>query len=346
MKVLVTGAGAVLGQGIIKCLRMAAGPYEIVAADPDPRAVGLYWADKAYLIPMAKDPDYLARVQEVLALERPDALLIGTDVELCKFAENRAELEATYQVKVIVSPPDVIKIADDKWLTYQFLRRNGFPYPQSALPDQIGDLLQTCGFPLIVKPRVSARSVGVHLVHNERELDRALTEVSKPIVQEAVATSQDEYTSGVVLGDGCVQAVVTMRRDLRDGNTYRAYVEPDSTYDGLLARIADTLSGVGPLNFQFRVAQGVPKIFEINARFSGTTPFRAYAGFNEVDAIVRHAVYGDPITRPKLAPVIVLRYLNEMVVTARELHEMSKNSQQITGEIKGDSAAARADNGF
>jgi Fur family ferric uptake transcriptional regulator len=88
------------------------------------------------------------------------------------------------------------------------------------------------------------------------------------------------------------------------------------------------------------------KIFEINARFSGTTPFRAYAGFNEVDAIVRHAVYGDPITRLKLEPVIVLRYLNEMVVTARELHEMSKNSQQITGEIKGDSTAARADNGF
>lgn len=325
MKVFVTGAGALLGQGIIKSLRMAKQPYEIIAADPDPRAVGLYWADKAYLIPLAVAPDYLAKVLEILSKEKPDVLLVGTDVELLIFAEHQAEIESTYQVKVIVSPPHVIKIADDKWLTYQFLRQHGFPYPQSALPEQIEEFLEVCDFPLIVKPRVGARSAGVHLIHGEQELRQALAQVVNPVIQEAVASSQNEYTSGIVVWDGRSQAVVTMRRDLRDGNTYRAYVEPDSRFDKLLGEIAETLGGVGPLNFQFRVDNGLPKIFEINARFSGTTPFRAYAGFNEVDVIVRHVLSGEPILQPCLEPVVVLRYLDEIITTQAQLAEFSRS---------------------
>jgi carbamoyl-phosphate synthase large subunit len=221
----------------------------------------------------------------------------------------------------------VIKIADDKWLTYQFLRQHRFPYPQSALPEQVEDLLRTCDFPFIVKPRIGARSAGVNLVHNEQELSQALAQVPNPVVQEAVASSRDEYTSGILVADGRAQAIVTMRRDLRDGNTYRAYVEPDSTFDPLLSEVAETLGGSGPLNFQFRVAQGVPKIFEINARFSGTTPFRAYAGFNEVDMLVQHVVNGEPILQPTLEPVVVLRYLDEMVITRSQLAALTQDGR-------------------
>jgi carbamoyl-phosphate synthase large subunit len=314
MRVLVTGAGALLGQGIIKALRLASTPYEIIAADPDSRAVGLYWADQAHLIPFASAPDYLDRVGVLIGREQPVAVLVGTDVELPLFAAHKAEIESAYQTRVIVSAPEVIRIADDKWLTAQFLASNGFPHPRSALPDNRTDLLQHCDFPLIVKPRCGARSVGVHLVHSEAELALAVQAVNNPVIQEYVATPEHEYTSGLVMTGGTVQAIVTMRRDLRDGNTYRAYVEPDPPYNDLLARIAERLAGFGPLNFQFRLDNGVPKIFEINARFSGTTPMRAYAGYNEVDHIVRHVVEGTPIPPPRLRPVVVLRYWDEIVV--------------------------------
>ncbi len=323
VKVLVTGAGALLGQGIIKSLRLAAHPYHIIAADPDPRAVGLYWADTACLIPLATAVDYLDCVTDLLAQEKPDVLLVGTDVELLVFAENKAALESEYGVKVVVSPPDVIKIADDKWLTSQFLVSNGFPHPQSALPENREQLLAQCDFPLVVKPRVGARSVGVNLVHNEQELAAALRQVENPVIQENVASAAAEYTSGVVMANGRVQAIVTMRRDLRNGNTYRAYVEPDSAYDSLLCVIAEKLGGDGPLNFQFRVADGLPKIFEINARFSGTTPFRAYAGFNEVDAVVRQVLWGEPVAATAVNPVIILRYWNEIVIDTAEMSTLT-----------------------
>lgn len=334
MKTLVTGAGALLGQGIIKSLRLAERKYHVIAADPDPRAIGLYWADGAYLIPLASDPTYLDEVRRILARERPDAVLIGTDVELATFAENKAALEAEFGTHIIVSPLPVIAIADDKWLTYKFLAEHGFPHPCSALPDELDGLLRKCDFPLVVKPRVGARSVAMSLVKNEQELSMALAMVSDPIVQECVATPDDEYTSGLIVTDNKVQAVVTMRRDLRDGNTYRAYVQSNTAYNLLLAEVAMALGGFGPLNFQFRVANNVPKIFEINARFSGTTPLRAYAGFNEVDHLLQQIVHGTPIPEPELKPVVVLRYWDEVVVDAEQLHLLTTN--QHSSQLKFD----------
>ena len=39
----------------------------------------------------------------------------------------------------------------------------------------------------------------------------------------------------------------------------------------------------GPCNFQFRLDSfGIPRVFEINARFSGTTYMRTLSGFDEV----------------------------------------------------------------
>lgn len=325
MKVLVTGAGALLGQGLIKSLRLAKTGYHIIAADPYPQAVGLYWADSAYLIPLASAPDYLEKLRQILRKERPDIVLIGTDVELLVFALNKAMLESEFNTHIIVSSPEVIRIADDKWLTYEFLKSHGFPYPRSALPDGEDDLLRDCGFPLIVKPRIGARSVGVNLVDNDEELRIALKIVHNPIIQECVATSSDEYTCGIMLADGCVKAAVTMRRELRDGNTYRAYVEPNAPFEKSLVEIATKLGGFGPLNFQFRVAQNLPKIFEINARFSGTTPLRAYAGFNEVDALIRKVVLGESISAPQLKPLTILRYWNEIVLEGGQISTLAAN---------------------
>jgi len=330
MKVLVTGAGALLGQGIIKSLLMADTEYHIIAVDPDPRAVGLYWADVAHLVPLVSEAGYIDRVFEIIEGERPDAVLIGTDVELMIFARNRSDIESVYKTKIIVSSPEIIQIADDKWLTNQFLLSNGFPFPKSALPSNIADLTRHCDFPLIVKPRSGARSVGVHRVNNEEELRIALSMVYDPIIQENISNSEQEFTSGIVMSDGCAKAVVTMRRELKDGNTYRAYVEPNSSFEKVLLAVAEKLGGMGPLNFQFRSDDGVPKIFEINARFSGTTPLRAYAGFNEVDHLIRNVVLGEEIPEPELQSVVILRYWDEILIKSDQVSTL-KGRERLCG---------------
>lgn len=322
MKVLVTGAGALLGQGIIRSLQRSALAPWIVAVDPSPLSAGLYWAQTRHLVPLAKDPRYLDRIRELLRTERPDALLVGTDTELPILAEHREALERDFPTRILVSSPRVVAIADDKYKTYQFLRDAGFDYPLTCLPGEEAALVREIGFPLIVKPRVGARSIGVRRVHDEEELARALASSDDPLViQEDVGSADEEYTASALVFDGVCRATIVMRRDLRDGNTYRAYVEPFPELNRLVRRLGEALGPLGPANFQFRLdRRGRAKVFEINGRFSGTTPLRALAGFNEVEMCLRHLLLGEPVAQPQeIAPMIILRHWAETVVRPHEL---------------------------
>jgi carbamoyl-phosphate synthase large subunit len=320
MKVMVTGAGALLGQGILRELRDSSLEPHLIGVDPSPLSAGLYWCDEAALVPMARDAAYLPRIEELLQQYRPNALLVGTDVELEKLAEERHRLEETYGVHVVVASPEVIRIADDKYVTAKFFESLDMPAPRSVLRGEEMQLVEEIGFPLVVKPRVGARSYGVHLVHDVDELHRAIESLESPVIQECVGESGAEFTAGSLTFDGVCEAAIVMRRDLRDGNTYRAFAEPMPELEAQVRRWAEALGAHGPANFQFRLdADGVPKVFEINARFSGTTALRRHAGFPEVEMVLRHLVDGAPVVQPEIQPVTILRHWSETVVRPADL---------------------------
>lgn len=318
MKVLVTGAGALLGQGILRSLLDSTLEPELVAVDPSPLSAGLYWVQRRHLIPMARDPRYLEALEAVIAKERPDAVLVGTDVELGLLAEHRADLEQRWSTRVVVSSPRVVGIADDKYLTFQFLSDHGFPAPDSCLPGDEDALIERVGFPLVVKPRVGARAIGMSVVYDREGLARALEKADRPVIQECVGTDADEYTAGTLTFDGRCDASIVMRRDLRDGNTYRAYVQDFPELNAEVRRLAEALGAFGPANFQFRLEDEKVKVFEINGRFSGTTPLRRHAGFNEVEMVLRKVLLGEEIVQPVVEPMTLLRYWTETVVRPGE----------------------------
>jgi carbamoyl-phosphate synthase large subunit len=320
MKVMVTGAGALLGQGIIRSLLKSSLQPEILAVDPSPLAPALYWVPHRALVPMAKDPKYLDVIESLLRDHRPDAVLVGTDVELELFARHREDLERRYSTWIVVSSPEVVATADDKWATFRFLRDHGFPAPASALPGDESELIAQVGFPLVVKPRVGARSVGVSVVRNRAQLARAVEGLEAPVIQECVGSDAEEYTAGTLTFDRRCDASIVMRRDLRDGNTYRAFVEPYPELNEVVRRMAVALGAHGPANFQFRLgASGQVQVFEINARFSGTTPLRMHAGFNEVEMVLRKVVKGEAIVQPPIERMTLLRYFTETVVRPDQL---------------------------
>lgn len=313
-KVLVTGAGALLGQGVLRALKLSSIPTTVIAVDPSPYAVGLYWADRSHLVPLASDPAYLDSLRGILREEQPDVVMLGTDVELRTMAQHRAELEKEFDTHILVSDPYVIEVADDKYLTASFLEERGFPYPVTVLPGDEQRLIEQVGFPLIVKPRVGARSIGVKTVRDRAELRQALAGAPDVVIQEHVGSHRDEYTTGVLHFEGQTPVSITMRRDLRDGNTYRAFVGDYAELNAMMCKVAVALACHGPVNFQFRMADGVPKIFEINARYSGTTPLRAQAGFNEVEMALAHLVHGKRLVQPEVKKVDFLRYWNDLMI--------------------------------
>jgi carbamoyl-phosphate synthase large subunit len=333
LSVLVTGAGSLLGQGILRALRASSLRLRIIAADPSPLSAGLYWADVAHLIPMADGSGYLRSIEAVLAQEKPDAVLIGTDVELGVLAQHRERIEREFSTNVIVSGPRVVAIANDKWKNYEFFKANGFDCPESCLPGDEDALIAQVGFPLIVKPRYGARSVGVQLVRDRQQLRHAVSVGS--VIQECVGTPDDEYTAGALYFDGRCCASIVMRRELRDGNTYRAFADEYPELNRQVGRWTEQLRPYGPVNFQFRLVGDRAKIFEINARFSGTTGLRYHAGFNSVEMTLRHVLLGEHVVQPRIKPVIILRHWEETVLTPEALLFEDSRSACESGERPG-----------
>lgn len=316
VRVLVTGAGAVLGQGVMRSLlapSRTGAPVELIAADPHPLSAGLYWTDERYLLPMAAAPDFVDALEELIARTRPDVVIPGTDVELPPLAASRARLEAA-GTRVLVAAPDVVRIADDKYETARFFARHGFDPPASCLPGDEDTLLRSVDFPLIVKPRHGARSVGVRKVFDRAELARAIEQTDEPVIQECIGEESAEFTAGTITFEGACRAAIVMRRDLRDGNTYRAHVEQSESLLAQVRAFAEALGAYGPANFQFRLTRGRARVFEINARFSGTTPLRALAGFDEVGMCLDYLVDGVPVRQPDVRPITILRHWSETVL--------------------------------
>ncbi len=321
VNVAILGVGSLVGQGVIKSLRMSTLETKLIGLDFFPSAVGLHWTDSSYLLPDILDPavsdeEYIQRLVEILIHERADVLLPVLDFDVVRMAESRARIEAESGCKVVVSSSEVARIGDDKWETYQFLKDNGLPYPRSLIDlDGLNAFVEEVGFPLIVKPRHGARSNGVSLVREASGLPAAIQAAgSEPIVQEAIGTSDEEYTCGAVVLDGECIGTIALRRDLRDGGTARAYLSPYESVEALVRRAAVALQPVGSVNFQLRLGPDGPTIFEINSRFSGTTYLRAMAGFNEVDAIIRWAALGERVALAQNRYGVILRYPEEIFV--------------------------------
>ena len=51
IRILVTGVGSLLGQGILKSIKASSLDCKVIGTDYFPSAVGLYWVDKGYILP-------------------------------------------------------------------------------------------------------------------------------------------------------------------------------------------------------------------------------------------------------------------------------------------------------
>ena len=194
-RILVTGAGALLGQGILRCLKFSKKNYYIVTADPDVHSTGHALADKSYIIPFANKNTYLEEVKKIIKEEKIELVLIGTDVELPIFAESCKIIEKECNCKIVISPKSVIEIANDKWLTAEFLRKNNYPYPKSALTSDkegVKRLVREAGFPFIAKPVDGARSKGLKTIKNSEDLDYVLSYPNNLVVQEKISEDKGE----------------------------------------------------------------------------------------------------------------------------------------------------------
>lgn len=314
----ITCVGSLVGQGIIKSLQACdlANRLDIVGFEYLLGTPGSYWIETTHLMPDILTPGvsferYLERFIPLVRRHALQALFLGIGFELPFFAAARKRIEAETGCLVLVSSPEAVAAADDKYETFLALRDAGLDPPASFLP---GDDLSAVPYPVVVKPRRGTGSKGLSLAANPGELAERLPATADPVIQEAVGDADTEYTCGVLRFYGQAESVICLRRRLRDGNTNVAWHSPDTSpvVADMAARAADALDIWGPANVQLRLdSAGRARVFEINARFSGSTAMRTQFGVNEPEYALKRLL-GLPL--PTFTPRFgkVLRYPEEI----------------------------------
>jgi carbamoyl-phosphate synthase large subunit len=321
INIAITGIGSLIGQAIIKSIQRSdlKDEINIIGFDYFMDTVGGFWIDEKHILPdILKSgithQEWVDVIIKVIIERDIKLLFVGVDFELPILAKYKGEIERKTEAIVLVSSPEVIEIADDKFLTFEFLKNNSLFHPQSYLPQNLD--YDNLNYPLIVKPRKGERSRGVYKVNDRSHLLKRIAEVENPIIQECVGNDDDEFTCGTIYLNDELKEIIVLRRSLKEGNTFISNYRNDfpeviTTY---LKQVTECLKPFGACNFQLRLDDnGLPKIFEINSRHSGTTYIRSLFGFKEIEYIINSVLFNKE-TKFELKEGTVVRYFDEFFV--------------------------------
>lgn len=293
---------------------------KVVATDMQLSAPALQAADVKLQVPAVYDPKYIDITLNICKEQKINALISLNDLELPILAENKAKFEAL-GVTVIVSDPEVIDIAFDKYKTAQWVESIGLNAPKTYVTLASAKEALAKGeiaFPLFMKPRWGSGSIGLETIDDMEELDIYYHLLMKKIKKTILATASvgDEYImiqeklTGNEFGldvmndlEGNNVAVsVKQKLAMRAGETDKAITVDLPEVREMGAIIGRNLKHIGNLDVDImQRANGDYCVLELNPRFGGGYPFSYEAGANMPKAILQW-LKGEKVDAKTLQP--------------------------------------------
>lgn len=320
VRVLVTGMGNPLGQNIYKALKMSELALRIWLMDANPFSAGLTWETDSVVAPRAEAPNYVEEFGAFLEREKIDIVFFGTEAEPAALRPHLDELSTAIGTVFALDRKAVLDIADDKYLTAQALAEAGLDHPRSAVAedaDAVRKLIRDVGFPLIAKPRRGSAARGIFRLQGTDGFTPGL--LPNYVIQECLLPDDEEYTVGIYRRrDGRVIAATVIRRELNFGLTYKGVLEHRPEIQAYAVEVTQALGATGSVNVQLRRTGRGPVAFEVNPRFSSTTPIRAYFGVNEPQLAIRELVLGEELSTVAARPGAVMRHWSEQYLELDE----------------------------
>lgn len=278
--VLFTSAGRRVE--LLQCFRRAAEQLSvktnILACDLNARmSAACQTADAAFDVPPCADPNYPAAIFEIARNHGANLVIPTIDPELMPLAKARPLFEAA-GIRVHVSDPDFVTIAQNKVETSRVLAQAGVPVPLTQTLDTVREHPATVIWPAFLKPVSGSASRGVKIVSGPDDLPLLVPEPM--LVQELLKGA--EFTVNVFVdGSGTMRTVAIHRRlQVRAGEVEKGRTERRADMHQIAANIVAALPTVrGAFCFQLIDDEKTGlKVFEINARFGGGYPLADKAG--------------------------------------------------------------------
>jgi carbamoyl-phosphate synthase large subunit len=204
-KILVLGSGPiVIGQaaefdysGAQACKVLLEEGYEVVLVNSNPATI---MTDPEFATATYVEPLLLGPVEQIIARERPDALLptLGgqTALNLAKDLAESGVLER-HGVELVGATLDAIRTAEDRELFRDAMQDAGLGMPGSAIVHSVEEarnVIGDLGLPVVVRPAYTLGGLGGGVARNELEFEKAVRHglATSPISQILI----DQYLEG------------------------------------------------------------------------------------------------------------------------------------------------------
>jgi len=305
VNILITSAGSTNGVNVIKALQKEIDwqkkwdkdvnpkyrvDMNLITADADHLASGLYMTEKHYVIPRADDKKFIPALLKICKKEKVDILLPILSYELPVIAKNKKKF-AEIGVKMAVSKYEVYRKTENKVETNSFFKKNNVPHPKTYIEywNNFTSYKHKLKFPAIIKPiKDTSGSKNVHKINDKAELDFYRKRVPESIVQEYIEGQEYTIDGLCNLRGKMLYALPRKRLEVRDGMAVKGITAYDKKLIDYTRRIVEGLKLVGAFNVQC-IKRGQKIWFiEVNNRFgSGGLPLAVGAGLNIPMDIVR-----------------------------------------------------------
>src|SRR5919199_6579569 len=201
--ILIIGAGPiVIGQacefdysGVQACKALRSEGYRVILVNSNPATIMTdpEFADATYVEPIT--PEF---VEQVIALERPDAILptLGGQTALnAAVALHDSGVLERYGVELIGADVDAIRRGEDRLKFKEIVLAVGGDVPRSAVchsMDEVHAAVAELGLPVVIRPSFTMGGLGSGLAHTPDDLDRlagvglAASPVHEVLIEESV----------------------------------------------------------------------------------------------------------------------------------------------------------------
>jgi carbamoyl-phosphate synthase large subunit len=277
-RIMITAAGTVTAQSLIKAVREDGRVDFIAGGDMNPLNATRAFVDEFVCLPQAGASDFASQCLAAARRLRIDLLVpLIVESEFLPLDAARERFESI-GCAVVIPPREIILRTGDKLEFANFLREIGVPGP--ATRAYSGDL-RIDRFPVYLKPRWGSGSIGTARVESLHTLHEAASGRADLIVQEAVEGSEFTVDCFAAAPGRLVAAVPRERIAIKAGVSVKGRTYHHPLIERIVREVVERSGLQGPANVQGMLrSDGSFSIIEMNPRFSGTLALTTAAGIN------------------------------------------------------------------
>jgi len=316
-KVLVSGIGGNVGQGIIRNINKVFPNVIIVGVDINDFSSGNHLCDIFYKVPYANDSRYIESINEIVKKEQVNLIIPSTDYEVFYLSKYQHLIKCT----IAVSEFKTADFCTDKMKTYEHFRDHNMSFAPSTLPSKY---VSNQFDKLIVKPIEGRGSRDIYI--NPKNISAFSDKFLVQKLYEGIEVTIAFYVNKVNILHG----FITQERTLESGTTKNTKVTKayDALVEPLLNKLIKSANFSGSINLQAIITkENTIHPFEVNCRISGTNSMRSNFGFEDIKYTLQEYLFNDKLSKVRIREGIATRIIMDVIYTEAKDYNEATNKK-------------------